>query len=133
MQRSGHDTDIAWDIAIESRSRGRFLTATRDRGDFLTRALSRRPNHVVGLAKRFAGGPTHDSLTAIAISCVRDQRRRRQERRLRRVRDGLATVEPSGNCSPSAGSSIASVMAGICEAMQVPHPYGAVMPGLKKA
>jgi hypothetical protein len=38
-----------------------------------------------------------------------------------------------GNCLASDGQSIASVMAGICEAMGVPHRYGAVMAGLKKA
>jgi hypothetical protein len=39
----------------------------------------------------------------------------------------------TGNCLASAGRSTRSVMAGICEALGVTHPYGAVLPGLLKA
>jgi hypothetical protein len=39
----------------------------------------------------------------------------------------------TGNCLPSEGQSITKVMAGICEALGVTaHPYGDVLPGLKK-
>jgi Protein of unknown function (DUF1552) len=38
----------------------------------------------------------------------------------------------TGQCLPSAGRSTASVMAAICDALGVKHPYGAAMPGLKK-
>jgi hypothetical protein len=37
-----------------------------------------------------------------------------------------------GNCLPSAGHPIASVMAGICDALAVKHPYGDALPGLEK-
>jgi hypothetical protein len=38
----------------------------------------------------------------------------------------------SGRCLPSAGRPTASVMAAICEALGVTHPYGAAMAELKK-
>jgi hypothetical protein len=38
----------------------------------------------------------------------------------------------TGTCLPSGGLSIKGVMAAICQAMGVPHPYGAPMPGLLK-
>jgi hypothetical protein len=37
----------------------------------------------------------------------------------------------TGNCLPG-GNSTASVMAGVCDALGVPHRYGAALPGLKK-
>jgi hypothetical protein len=38
----------------------------------------------------------------------------------------------SGRCLPSAGRTTASVMAGLCEALGVTHPYGAAMAELRK-
>jgi hypothetical protein len=38
----------------------------------------------------------------------------------------------TGNCPNSAGQSTASVMAGVCDALGVQHPYGAAFPDLKK-
>ena len=39
-----------------------------------------------------------------------------------------------GNCVPGGGAKVSSVMAGICEALNVGmHPYGAPLAGLKKA
>jgi hypothetical protein len=38
----------------------------------------------------------------------------------------------TGNCLASGGRPSTEVMAGICEALGVKHPYGRVLAGLKK-
>jgi hypothetical protein len=38
----------------------------------------------------------------------------------------------AGNCIPGGGAKVSAVMAGICGAMGVDHPYGAPLNGLKK-
>jgi hypothetical protein len=78
------------------------------------------------------GGTMLDNTVVIIGNCMQEGDNRDSQKMPWMLAGNCGGYFNSGNCLPSAGHPIASVMAGICEAMDLKHPYGEVLPGLKR-
>jgi hypothetical protein len=79
-----------------------------------------------------SGGTLLDNTIVVIANDVQDGSNHDAQRAPWMLAGNCGGYLATGQCLPSTGKPIASVMAGICEAMKVsPHPYGPVMDGLK--